>query len=73
MEAIVEKMKADRIEINHAYGTYFHLPKMAGGYEWGRKHGSKYIPFYISFEEKPSWLKRTMVKWILGFEWVDKK
>jgi hypothetical protein len=46
----------------------FTLPKYVGCYCLGGKNG-----FCISFEKKPNWFHRTMMKACLGWEWTDKK
>jgi hypothetical protein len=42
------------------------MPKYVGFYQLGGKFGLR-----ISQEKKPSWFKRKMMKWCLGFEWFD--
>lgn len=41
-------------------------PKYVGGYQLGGKYGLQ-----IMFEQKPKWIHRKMMKWCLGWEWVD--
>lgn len=41
-------------------------PKYIGGYQIGGKYGLR-----IMFEQKPKWIHRKMMKWCLGWEWVD--
>jgi hypothetical protein len=45
----------------------FTIPNYAGMYCLGGKNG-----FCISFEKKPNWFHRTMMKVCLGWEWKDK-
>lgn len=42
------------------------MPKHVGGYRIGGPMGLQ-----IMFEKKPIWLHRKMMKWCLGWEWVD--
>jgi hypothetical protein len=44
------------------------VPNYAGMYCLGGKNG-----FCISFEKKPNFFHRTMMKVCLGWEWKDKK
>lgn len=44
-------------------------PTYAGQYSLG----SKGHTFYVSFEQKPSFIKRFLMKHLLGFYWEDTK
>jgi hypothetical protein len=44
----------------------FTIPNYAGMYCLGGKN-----VFCISFEKKPNWFHRTMMKLCLGWEWKD--
>lgn len=41
-------------------------PTYVGGYQLGGPVGLK-----IMFQKKPLWLHRKLMKWCLGWEWVD--
>jgi hypothetical protein len=59
---------ADNVVQDNASMRIFTLPKYVGCYCLGGKNG-----FCISFEKKPNWFHRTMMKVCLGWEWKDKK
>ena len=42
------------------------IPKYDGGYQLGGNNGLK-----IMVANKPIWLHRKMMKWCLGWEWID--
>lgn len=41
-------------------------PRYVGGYQIGGAYGLR-----IMFERKPRWVHRKMMKWCLGWEWID--
>ena len=58
---------ADNVVQNNASMRIFTMPNYVGAYCLGGKNG-----FCISFEKKPNWFHRTMMKVCLGWEWKDK-
>ena len=59
---------ADDVVQNNASMRIFTIPNYAGMYCLG---GDKNV-LCISFEKKPNWFHRTMMKVCLGWEWKDK-
>ena len=59
---------ADDVVQNNASMCISAMPNYAGMYCLG---GDKNV-FCISFEKKPNWFHRTMMKVCLGWEWKDK-
>jgi hypothetical protein len=59
---------ADDVVQNNTSMRIFTIPKHAGMYCLG---GDKNV-FCISFEKKPNWFHRTMMKVCLGWKWEDK-
>jgi hypothetical protein len=58
---------ADDVVQNNTSMRIFTIPNYVGAYCLGGKNG-----FCISFEKKPNWFHRTMMKVCLGWEWKDK-
>jgi hypothetical protein len=58
---------ADDVVQNNALMRIFTIPKYVGMYCLG---GGKNV-FCISFEKKPNWFHRTMMKVCLGWEWEN--
>jgi hypothetical protein len=58
---------ADDVVQNNASMRIFTVHNYIGMYCLGGKNG-----FCISFEKKPNWFHRTMMKVCLGWEWKDK-
>ena len=48
------------------FDTSLWNPKYDGGYQLGGPRGLK-----IMVKKKPIWLHRKMMKWCLGWEWID--
>lgn len=63
-----QDQKAGLYEVELEATHTFILPKYVGMYCLGDKNG-----FCISFEKKPNWLHRTMMKVCLGWKWIDNK
>ena len=59
---------ADDVVQNNTSMRILTIPNYAGMYCLG---GDKNV-FCISFEKKPNWFHRTMMKACLGWEWKDK-
>jgi hypothetical protein len=60
-------MNDDNVYVAHGSFAYLHR-KYVGGYRVGGLIGLQ-----INFEKKPIWLHRVMMKWCLGWEWIDAK
>jgi hypothetical protein len=59
---------ADNVVQNNASMCIYALPNYVGAYCLGGKNG-----FCISFEKKPNWFHRTMMRVCLGWIWTDNK
>jgi len=49
------------------------MKPFVGKYLFGQyeENGKKFIALSFSLHEKPSFIKRFFMKWLLGFVWVD--
>ena len=68
----LEKMAANSRELGLDYESnshykLFQMPQYVGGYRLG---GPTYYTQFM-LVRKPNWLHRTVVKLLLGWEWVD--
>lgn len=57
----------DDLIMSNDNGVCFTIPKIAGGYRIGVDAHSH----QFNLLEKPSFIKRFLMKHLLGFEWVD--
>lgn len=51
------------------------IPEYVGAYLFGEYEmtdGAKYIAMAISLHEKPNFIKRFCMKYLLGFRWKDR-
>jgi len=56
-----------QLKFKNSEKTMFSIPKEVGGYSLG--NGTFKHIFYLP--EKPSFIKRFLMKHLLGFKWVD--